>query len=122
LARVGAPEILQTHQRQHFGGAAFPLGLRHAHHFERQFDIALHGAPVVQYRRLKHNAIIAVAAGLCRCFAVDGDRATAWIGQVADQAHQRAFSAPRRADQRHKLARLDVQCHVRQRCNRAGAA
>ncbi len=88
---------------------------------ERQLDVALHGPPVEQDRRLEDHPVIAVAPSPLGGFAVHGDRARRGRGQVADEAEQRRLAAARRPDERDELARGDGQVDVDECLHAAGA-
>src|SRR3954470_14170510 len=82
----------------------------------------MHCAPIVQHRRLEYNPIIAIQPGLTRRLALDLNAARARLIEIADQAHERAFTAAARPDQRYELARSDRQADIVQRCDSAAAA
>ena len=89
-------------------GLLAAAGLVPPSQLERQLDVLGHGAPLEQAGLLERHAVVLIEAGLLGRLAVHGDGAGGRVGEVGDEAQQRALAAPGRADQRHELARADV--------------
>ncbi len=71
--------------------------------------------PVVEHRRLEHDAVVAVEPRPPRRLPVDGDVAVGRLDDVPDDPEQRGLPAPRRPDQRDELASLDLQVDALER-------
>ena len=102
-------EIRQSHKLQHFIGAVGALGFGNVHNLEREHNIFLDGAPIVQHGALKNNAIALLEASLSGSFAADGNRALRWLKKVGDNPQKRCLAAARRSQQRDKLALFDIE-------------
>ena len=115
LPRHVTGEFREFDEFEHFVRAGPTPGLVPALQLERQLDVLLDGAPVEQARLLERHAVVLVEAGLRSRLAVHDDAAVGRLDEVGDQAEQRRLPAPRRADQRHELARLDGELDAGQR-------
>ena len=118
LPRVLGREVTELDEIEQCVGALHAFRAGEAHDLERQLDVALHGPPVHQHRRLEDHAVVALEAGPCGRLAVHQHLAGARLGQVTDQPQQRGLAAAGRTDQRDELARLEGQVDPLQRRHR----
>ena len=90
--------------------ASFP-----AEHLERQRDVLLHRAPVVEHGRLEDDPVVAVEPGRRAGLPLTVTSPDGRLDDVADDAEQRRLAAARRADQRDELALADVEVDALER-------
>ena len=87
----------------------FRSGAVPAEHLERQRDVLRDRAPVEEHGVLEDDAVVVVGARLAAPACRSPRPCPRSARQVADQAQQRRLAAAGRPDQRHELARRDLE-------------
>jgi len=107
LARVRGLEAVEADPVEELDSAQGAQLGRHAASLERELHVLLYGQPGKQGERLEDDGSVGVDAG--KRGAPVHHLAAARDLKAGDDAQQRAFPAPGRAQQRHELAFPDLQ-------------
>src|SRR5262249_19467056 len=122
LRGIVVPELLETDEGEERARPIAPLRLRTTGQLEGQSHVLRHRSPLVEDRRLEHDAVVAVETRLTRRLAVHTHRARRGLDQVPHDAQERGFPASQRADDRDELPGVDRQRHLAERLGEAGVA
>jgi hypothetical protein len=108
-------EVAELDELQHLAHARLALRPVPPGHLERQRDVLLHRAPVVEDGVLEDDPVVAVAPGLVGRLAVHDHVSAGRLDQVADDPQQRRLAAAGRADERDELLRPHLEVDPFQR-------